>query len=461
MPYQTQAYAQPTAYVMPTVYQPQQQMAQAPQPQPQIFQPQQYQYMQAPPPPVSFPQPPPAAQPVIPNVPPPNFVPNAQTSMAGGQAYAQQGASASMPQPVVPNIAQNNGAPVIPQMLQQQAAMHMPEPMVDPDPPRSRSRLGPGQYGPYDDRRRRTPSPHYRSRSLSQNPLPRPPRDIFDSTPYIRLLDELRRPIDNDTLKRNLTVKTMQTQAVNMPMMGPAFPSGSGSRRHERKHRKGLFNVFGRRNRNEDDEDIVSPMQAQPMFYPTMPAQQPYAAPQMTQVDPGVGAPPAMMYAPSREPTPIPMREPTPVPRVTVNRQNEFASLIPSSPVRVHYHHKSYPTAFHLHEALKFMEHMPEIAERIRTCRTVNEAREISITNDDYVRNDWEHVLYDMMDEVIYQKLLQHEHLRALLLETGLADIVFSDTDEFWGEGPVGRGLNELGRSLMRVRDRFREEGLT
>lgn len=347
--------------------------------------PQQYQYMQAPQPIMTFPQPPIAAQPVIPNVPPPNVVP------AGyGQTYAQPGAGANMPQPVVPNIAaaQHNAAPVIPQMPRQQGAMAMPEPVVDPDPPRSRSRLGPGQYGPYDSRRR-SPSPAYRDPPPSHNPLPRPPRDLFDSTPYIRLLDELRRPIDNDTLKRNLSVRTVQTQAVNVPL----FPSGGSGARRERKHRKGLFGVFGRRHRDDDDDqDLVSPVSAQ-VFYPTMPMQQPYnAAPQMMQVDPGGNGPSATMPGPSRGSTPIPVREPTPAPPpVRVHRQNEFSGLIPSSAHSVHWHHKSYPTASHLHEALKFMGHRPDVAEEIRHCPTVDDARRVSIANQHLIRDDWEH----------------------------------------------------------------------
>ncbi|KZT70320.1 hypothetical protein DAEQUDRAFT_725603 [Daedalea quercina L-15889] len=443
---------------MPSVYQPQQMVQAA---QPRIFQPQQYQYMQAPQPPLSFPPAPVAAQPVIPNVPPPNVVPPPPFTYGGGQVYAQQGGGVTMPQPAVA-AAQNNAAPVIPQMPQQQPAMAMPQPAVDPDPPRSRSRLAPGQYGPYDPPRHRSPSPPYRMPSPSRNnPLPRPPRDIFDSTPYIRLLDELRRPINTETLKRNLTVKTMQTQAVNVPVMGPVFPSGSEPRR-ERRHRKGLFNVFGRRHRDDDDnQNVVSPVQAQPVYYPTMPVQQPLSAPQMVQVDSGGGVPSATMPVPSRGPTPIPVREPSPSPQVSVHRENQYAGLIPSSPFSVHYNGRPYPTAFHLHEALKFMDTQPDVAEHIRTCRTVEEARNVSVENEDAVRDDWEDIIFNMMDEVIYQKLLQHEHLRSLLLNTGMADIVFSDSDGFWGVGPLGRGANELGRSLVRVRDRFRQEGFS
>jgi predicted NAD-dependent protein-ADP-ribosyltransferase YbiA (DUF1768 family) len=64
------------------------------------------------------------------------------------------------------------------------------------------------------------------------------------------------------------------------------------------------------------------------------------------------------------------------------------------------------------------------------------------------------------MDEVLYTKFIQHPHLRSLLLSTGDALLSYSDPhDELWGDGPLERGANELGRSLQRVRDRLISEG--
>ena len=39
--------------------------------------------------------------------------------------------------------------------------------------------------------------------------------------------------------------------------------------------------------------------------------------------------------------------------------------------------------------------------------------------------------------------------------------MVFSDRDTTWGDNHIGQGLNWLGHALMRVRQRFREEGLS
>jgi predicted NAD-dependent protein-ADP-ribosyltransferase YbiA (DUF1768 family) len=63
------------------------------------------------------------------------------------------------------------------------------------------------------------------------------------------------------------------------------------------------------------------------------------------------------------------------------------------------------------------------------------------------------------MDDVLYLKFRQHSNLCRLLLNTYPADLVYVASGEpFWGDG-AGGGLNELGKSLMRVRERLRIEG--
>ena len=60
------------------------------------------------------------------------------------------------------------------------------------------------------------------------------------------------------------------------------------------------------------------------------------------------------------------------------------------------------------------------------------------------------------MDEVLYLKFQQHAELRSLLLGTHPAELIYVESsDVFWGDG-AGDGMNELGNSLMRVRERFK-----
>jgi len=62
------------------------------------------------------------------------------------------------------------------------------------------------------------------------------------------------------------------------------------------------------------------------------------------------------------------------------------------------------------------------------------------------------------MDEVLYLKFCQHSDLRTLFLNTYPAELVYVEWgDPFWGDGG-GSGMNELGKSLLRVRERLRAE---
>jgi predicted NAD-dependent protein-ADP-ribosyltransferase YbiA (DUF1768 family) len=60
------------------------------------------------------------------------------------------------------------------------------------------------------------------------------------------------------------------------------------------------------------------------------------------------------------------------------------------------------------------------------------------------------------MGEVPYLKFRQHGDLRMLLPDTYPWTYVESG-DQFWGDG-VGTGMNQLGNSLMRVRELLRRE---
>jgi predicted NAD-dependent protein-ADP-ribosyltransferase YbiA (DUF1768 family) len=62
------------------------------------------------------------------------------------------------------------------------------------------------------------------------------------------------------------------------------------------------------------------------------------------------------------------------------------------------------------------------------------------------------------MDNVLCLKFRQHGHLLAQLLSTHPAELVYVESaDDFWGDG-AGTGQNELGQSLMRVREHLRVE---
>ena len=64
------------------------------------------------------------------------------------------------------------------------------------------------------------------------------------------------------------------------------------------------------------------------------------------------------------------------------------------------------------------------------------------------------------MDDAMYLKFRQHNDLYTLLLNTYPAKLVYTEfSDPLWGGDGEGVGMNELGESLMRVRERLRIEG--
>ena len=166
------------------------------------------------------------------------------------------------------------------------------------------------------------------------------------------------------------------------------------------------------------------------------------------------------------------------VPTLRFNGYGEYSGLLYHSPHRVMYEDELYPTALHLFEALKFLPHRPDLAEQIRLCEHVEEVTAISASFAENTRRDWGNVALStvrlfflssmyagssdwtdgQMDEVLYLKFRQHSDLRALLLGTFPAELIYVESgDAFWGDG-AGAGMNELGKSLMRVREQLRAQ---
>ena len=80
------------------------------------------------------------------------------------------------------------------------------------------------------------------------------------------------------------------------------------------------------------------------------------------------------------------------VPVLKFNGHGEFAGLLYHSPHSVMYEEDLYPTALHLFEARKFLDHRPDLADRIRQCKRVEEATAISAEVAKFTRQDWGNV---------------------------------------------------------------------
>lgn len=116
-----------------------------------------------------------------------------------------------------------------------------------------------------------------------------------------------------------------------------------------------------------------------------------------------------------------------------------------------------YPTAEHLFQASKFIDHHPIIAEKIRHLPTPRDALREATHLRHLRRPDWFEVNVAIMDTILEAKFTQHLALRQLLLNTGERELVEdSPTDAFWGIGGNRQGRNELGKALVRLRSKLR-----
>ncbi|MEP7162753.1 MAG: NADAR family protein [Candidatus Moraniibacteriota bacterium] len=113
-------------------------------------------------------------------------------------------------------------------------------------------------------------------------------------------------------------------------------------------------------------------------------------------------------------------------------------------------------TAEHHYQAAKFFGVSGEIVEAIYAAQSAHEAKQISKRNKERVRPDWEKKKLEIMADIVWAKLMQHEYIQRKLLATGDRGMVEdSPQDSFWGRGPDGNGRNELGRIWMRARDKL------
>lgn len=61
------------------------------------------------------------------------------------------------------------------------------------------------------------------------------------------------------------------------------------------------------------------------------------------------------------------------------------------------------------------------------------------------------------MYDAVYAKFSQHKELKKILLDTGDSTIVeHTKNDSYWGDGGDGSGRNQLGKTLMKVREDLR-----
>ena len=82
---------------------------------------------------------------------------------------------------------------------------------------------------------------------------------------------------------------------------------------------------------------------------------------------------------------------------VRFNHQSAYAGFMNHSAHRVLFRNQTYLSAAHLHEAFKYLEHRPDLAENIRNCRDVKEVYPLSARYQRFQRPDWAQVFLQLV----------------------------------------------------------------
>jgi hypothetical protein len=116
-------------------------------------------------------------------------------------------------------------------------------------------------------------------------------------------------------------------------------------------------------------------------------------------------------------------------------------------------------TVEHYYQAQKFIGTKDEsIIKIIRQAKTPEEAAALGRNPKYQVRCDWDEVKIQVMWEGVLTKFLTHIDIQTILLATE-DELIVEDSprDYFWGCGKDGTGRNELGKTLMAIRQKLRQ----
>lgn len=121
------------------------------------------------------------------------------------------------------------------------------------------------------------------------------------------------------------------------------------------------------------------------------------------------------------------------------------------------------PSTEALYQACKYPL-FPKIQHEILTQKSPMLAKKCSQKYEQYIRQDWNDIRFQVMRWCLHLKLLQNWNVFSdILLRTGDLPIVeYSSKDPLWGAVPDGRGnlvgVNALGRLLMELRSEVNSE---
>jgi hypothetical protein len=289
---------------------------------------------------------------------------------AAPQGYTMpQGATMSMPVPQIPDS---------PSRYRNRHSEPTLQSILEPLPP-----ANPAVWGP--------PGP--RPLTPLRNPLPPPPKDLYETSPYRSLLRDL--PENIVLLSRSHTLPGHGSFEADRGSRG----SGLFGRRKSKRSSGGLFHSVS--SSHAPDSRRYDTVSVFPV--PATQAPNPAGFPAPENIPPPPFIPQSQ---PQPQPRPEPPQQPANVPPVKFDHLSHLAGFLNHSPHRILYDNKMYPSALHLHEALKYIEHKPELAERIREVRSIQDVYPLSASFHKFIRSDWGATFLQRVSYVCRQKPL-------------------------------------------------------
>lgn len=145
---------------------------------------------------------------------------------------------------------------------------------------------------------------------------------------------------------------------------------------------------------------------------------------------------------------------------ITEFRQ-EYRFLSNFWPCQVQYSPHWYPSVEHAYQAAKCADYSDAVG--IRNAASAGLAKRMGkeVELQSRARPDWQQIKMQVMADLLWQKFVLNDELRARLVATGDRPLIEGNThgDTFWGQSR-GAGHNHLGNLLMHLRavGRYLEE---
>lgn len=138
-------------------------------------------------------------------------------------------------------------------------------------------------------------------------------------------------------------------------------------------------------------------------------------------------------------------------------KKDEYAWMSNFAPYGFRYKGRSYATVEHAFQSVKFEQHAPEYAEKIRQASTPAKAKTLGRSRKYRINDNWNEKRVHVMHKLLCAKLGANPELIEKLHATGDEEIGEANPfDYFWGLGESGTGKNVMGKLWVSIREDLR-----